>query len=213
MDSIDRKKHWESIYHTKDTQQVSWFQPTPEMSLDFIKELNIPLTAKIIDVGGGDSLLVDHLLQLGYKDVTVLDISEKSLKNAKMRLGPQAKQVTWIVADITEFVSVTHYDLWHDRAAFHFLTNAQEIESYVLTVKNSLAPDGIMVIGTFSDKGPTECSGLEIAQYSEESMTSLFTENFSKIKCLLTDHQTPSGDQQNFIFCCFKKLSKVRQQV
>jgi len=213
MDSIDRKKHWESIYNTKDTQQVSWFQPTPEMSLDFIKELNIPLTAKIIDVGGGDSLLVDHLLQLGYKDVTVLDISEKSLKNAKMRLGPQAKQVTWIVADITEFVSVTHYDLWHDRAAFHFLTNAQEIESYVLTVKNSLAPDGIMVIGTFSDKGPTECSGLEIAQYSEESMTSLFTENFSKIKCLLTDHQTPSGDQQNFIFCCFKKLSKVRQQV
>lgn len=206
MDNFDRKKHWEAIYNSKDTQNVSWFQPTPETSLDFIKELNIPLTAKIIDVGGGDSLLVDYLLDLGYKDVTVLDISEKSLENAKIRLGQQAEEVTWIVADIAEFVPPAKYDLWHDRAAFHFLTDTKEIETYVLTVQHSLAPDGFMVIGTFSDQGPTKCSGIEIAQYSEPKLTALFTQNFSKIRCKKVDHETPSGALQNFIFCCFKKL-------
>jgi 2-polyprenyl-3-methyl-5-hydroxy-6-metoxy-1,4-benzoquinol methylase len=206
MEKTDRKKHWEAIYNTKDTQNVSWFQPTPETSLDFIKELNIPLTAKIIDVGGGDSLLVDHLLQLGYKDVTVLDISEKSLENAKIRLGQQAEEVTWIVADIAEFVPPAKYDLWHDRAAFHFLTNTKEIDTYVLTVQHWLAPDGFVVIGTFSDQGPTKCSGIEISQYSEPKLTNLFTQNFSKIGCKKVDHETPSGALQNFIFCCFKKL-------
>jgi len=210
MEKFDRKKHWETIYNSKDTQKVNWFQPMPKTSLDIINELNIPLTAKIIDIGGGDSLLVDHLLQHGYEDVTVLDISERSLENAKKRLGQQAKKVTWIVADIAEFVPTAQYDFWHDRAAFHFLTNTKEIEAYVLTVKNSLASDGFMVIGTFSKQGPTKCSGIEIAQYSESTMTAIFTKNFSKIKCLTVDHETPSGTLQNFIFCCFKKLLMPR---
>ncbi|NNE02977.1 MAG: class I SAM-dependent methyltransferase [Eudoraea sp.] len=210
MDNFDRKKHWEGIYDTKDTQRVSWFQPTPETSLDLIKELNIPLTAKIIDVGGGDSLLVDTLLELGYEDITVLDISEKSLENAKKRLGELANQVTWIVADIAEFVPPTKYDLWHDRAAFHFLTKTDEINSYVQTVANGIAPEGKMIIGTFSEQGPSKCSGIEIALYSEPKLTALFAQNFSKIRCKKVDHETPSGALQNFIFCCFSKLSKVR---
>ena len=206
MKEFDRKQHWESIYQSKQSNEVSWFQPTPETSLAFIKQFNVPLNAKIIDVGGGDSLLVDHLLKLGYQNITVLDISESALSRAKQRLSDNAGKINWIVADASEFEPTELYDFWHDRAAFHFLTEEKEIENYLNTVKKSIKSNGIFVLGTFSEQGPKKCSGIEIKQYSEASMSARLRKFFEKIKCISIDHKTPFGTIQNFVFCSFKKI-------
>ncbi|NWJ50648.1 MAG: class I SAM-dependent methyltransferase [Bacteroidetes bacterium] len=205
MSDFDRKRHWENIYQTKNLKEVSWFQPTPATSLDFFKQFNVPATAKIIDIGGGDSLLVDHLLDLGYLNITVLDISDIALDKAKQRLGERALKVKWIVADAATFKPTEKYDFWHDRAAFHFLTQEQEIENYLDTIQKSIKPSGILVIGTFSEQGPKKCSGIEIKQYSETSMTDRLKKYFEKIKCITVDHKTPSDTIQNFVFCSFRK--------
>lgn len=205
MENFDKKAHWEKIYQTKSLNEVSWFQPKPETSLNFFNEFKIAKDAKIIDIGGGDSLLVDHLLDLGYTDITVLDISEAALTKAKTRLGNKAGLVKWIEADAATFVSNVQYDFWHDRAAFHFLTSAQEIEHYLQTVQQSIRPNGILVMGTFSEQGPTKCSGIQIKQYSEKSMSDLLTDFFEKIKCITVDHKTPFETIQQFIFCSFRK--------
>ncbi len=207
MEHLDRKKHWENIYQTKELKDVSWYQPTPTTSLDFLKQFNIPTTAKIIDVGGGDSFLVDHLLDLGYTDLTVLDISASSLDRAKQRLGDRATKVKWIVADAATFKPTEQYDFWHDRAAFHFLTQEQEITNYIDTIQKSVKPTGVLVIGTFSEQGPKKCSGIEIKQYSETTMTDRLKKFFEKVKCITVDHTTPFDTIQNFIFCSFKKLA------
>lgn len=206
MEYFDRKKHWETIYLTKELKEVSWFEPTPETSLGFLRQFNIPSSAKIIDIGGGDSFLVDNLLDLGYKDVTVLDISATALDKAKQRLGERANKVKWIVADEATFKPSEKYDFWHDRAAFHFLTDEQEIENYLNTVQQSIKPTGVLVIGTFSEQGPKYCSGIEIKQYSETTMTERLTKFFKKIKCINVDHKTPSNTVQKFIFCSFRRL-------
>ncbi|HTA63243.1 MAG TPA: class I SAM-dependent methyltransferase [Bacteroidia bacterium] len=206
MDNFDRKKHWENIYTTKDLKDVSWYQPTPTTSLEFLKQFNIGTTAKIIDVGGGDSFLVDHLLNMGYQDVTVLDISAASLDRAKQRLGDKAANVKWIVADAATFKPTEQYDFWHDRAAFHFLTQDNEIDNYINTIRQSLKTSGVLVIGTFSEQGPKKCSGIEIKQYSETTMTQRLQIFFEKIKCISVDHKTPFDTIQNFIFCSFKKI-------
>ena len=164
MEEFDRKKHWEQIYQTKQLSEVSWYQPTPDTSLKFFEQFNIPKEAKIIDVGGGDSLLVDHLLERGYENITVLDISESALARAKLRLGERASLVKWIIADAATFKPTGQYDFWHDRAAFHFLTQEDEIGDYINTVQQSITPSGILVIGTFSEQGPKKCSGIEIKQ-------------------------------------------------
>ncbi len=208
MENFNRKKHWETIYQTKQFEDVSWFQPTPETSLSFFKELNIPTSAKIIDIGGGDSFLVDNLLGLNYQDLTVLDISATALDKAKLRLGERADKVKWIVADVATFRPTEKYDFWHDRAAFHFLTQELEVENYLNTVQRSIQPTGVFVIGTFSEQGPKKCSGIEIKQYSETTMTDRLAKFFEKIKCIKVDHKTPSDTIQNFIFCSFKKLRK-----
>ena len=209
MENFDRKKHWENIYQTKELKNRSWFQPTPSTSLNFIEQFNIPLTAKIIDIGGGDSFLVDHLLDLDYQDITVLDISEAALDRAKKRLGSRADKVKWIAADAATFRPIEKYDFWHDRAAFHFLTQEQEIESYIDTVQQSIKPGRVLVIGTFSEKGPRQCSGIEIKQYSETTMTDRLKIFFEKIKCMQVDHKTPFDTIQNFIFCSFRKLQSA----
>jgi 2-polyprenyl-3-methyl-5-hydroxy-6-metoxy-1,4-benzoquinol methylase len=209
MEQFDKKAHWDKIYQTKSLNEVSWFQPKPETSLNFFKEFNIPKEAKIIDIGGGDSLLVDHLLDLGYQHITVLDISATALERAKIRLRDRASLVKWIVADASTFVSEEQYDFWHDRAAFHFLTSVQEIEHYLHTVQQSIKPSGILVMGTFSEQGPTKCSGIEIKQYSEKSMSVLLTQFFEKIKCITVDHRTPFETIQQFIFCSFKKPQTI----
>ena len=204
---MDRQKHWEDIYQSKDTAEVSWFQASPTTSLQFVKEFKLPLSAKIIDVGGGDSFMVDCLLEMGYCNITVLDISKTAISKAKERLGEKAKTVKWIVADAAGFQPTETYDFWHDRAAFHFLTDKQEISNYVDTIRSYVKPGGYLVLGTFSEQGPTKCSGIEIKQYSENTMTSLLTDFFNKIRCITVDHKTPFNTLQNFIFCSFKRLA------
>lgn len=199
----DKKAHWEHIYDVKTPQEVSWTQEKPETSLNFIQSFSVDKTAKIIDVGGGESKLVDFLLEEGYENISVLDISANALEKAKKRLGDRAKKVNWIIADITEFEPTEQYDVWHDRAVFHFLTEDNDIKKYQDLV--SKAVKGKMVIGTFSTNGPLKCSGLEIKQNDEISLTSTFAADFEKIECFTIDHITPFDTIQNFIFCSFNK--------
>lgn len=197
------KQHWETLYTTKQADEVSWTQEIPQTSLDFIHSFNLPKSARIIDIGGGDSKLVDYLLEEGFEDISVLDISQAALEKAKKRLGTRAEKVTWIVSDITDFKPATTYDIWHDRAAFHFLTDDKQILSYFNIVKNSVK--GFMVIGTFSENGPKKCSGLDIKQYSAASLEEMFKDNFTKLDCKTEDHTTPFNTTQNFTFCSFKR--------
>lgn len=197
------KSHWEEIYATKEPDQVSWTQEKPTISLEFIKSFDLPKTAKIIDVGGGDSKLVDFLLDEGYQNITVLDISENALKRVKARLKDRANKVNWIVSDIKDFKPTEKYDIWHDRAAFHFLTTEDEIKTYVSTISDAIS--GYLTIGTFSENGPLKCSGLPIRQYSEQTLNQEVSSSFDKIRCQTEDHITPFGTRQNFIFCSFKK--------
>lgn len=205
MSNFNRKNHWENIYENKPLDTVSWFQPIPETSLEFIRNLYLDKEVAIIDIGGGDSFLVDHLLEEGYTNITVLDISEKAIERAKERLGNSAVKVKWIVSDITQFVSTEKYDVWHDRAAFHFLTDEKDISKYLEIAEKSINPEGNLLIGTFSESGPTKCSGIEIKQYSEEKITRLFEPEFGKVNCALVDHKTPFDTFQNFIFCSFRR--------
>lgn len=205
MSSSHRKDHWETIYQTKQLKDVSWYQPVPETSLHFLRQFNLPKTAKIIDVGGGDSLFVDYLLEWGYTDISVLDISENALEKAKERLGEKARLVNWIVSDVSTFEPQEQYDFWHDRAVFHFLTEEQDIENYLHVLAKGIKTEGILVMGTFSETGPTKCSGIAIKQYSEKSMTERLTAVFDKIKCLTVDHTTPFNTIQNFVFCSFRR--------
>lgn len=206
MTDFNRQEHWENIYQAKSPGEVSWFEAVPATSLEFLRYFHIPKNARIVDIGGGDSLFADHLLELGYTDISVLDISETAIQRAKDRLGDRAKRVKWIVSDVTKFIAADKYDYWHDRAAFHFLTTHEEITSYINIVRQNLAPTGIVVIGTFSEQGPQKCSGIKIKQYSENSMTALLEDFFQKIKCIHVDHTTPFNTVQNFVFCSFKKL-------
>jgi hypothetical protein len=201
---ITRKNHWEKVYETKQPNEVSWTQNVPKTSLDFIHSFNCPKTAKIIDVGGGDSKLVDCLLEEGYQNITVLDISEKALERAKKRLGEKAKQVTWIASDIVNFEPKEKYDIWHDRATFHFLTSKEQITKYLIIAKKAIT--GFLTIGTFSEKGPEKCSGLPIKQYSENDLQSVLNDGFEKIKCITENHITPFKTSQNFLFCSFKHI-------
>ena len=201
------KSHWETIYTTKTPEQVSWTQEVPITSLEFIQNLNLSKESPIIDVGGGDSKLVDHLLNLGYQNITVLDISEAALNRSKKRLGLRANKVHWIVGDVLDFVPKQSYALWHDRAAFHFLTTENEIKKYLSIISKIV--NQAVVIGTFSTNGPTKCSGLEIRQYNGDSMENLFkTIAFFKVNCRTENHTTPSGGAQNFLFCSFQKPTR-----
>ena len=199
------KKHWETVYETKNPDQVSWTQEIPKTSLNFIHSFGLDKKAKIIDIGGGDSKLVDFLLEEGFENITVLDISEKAIQKAQLRLGVKADKVNWIVSDITQFNPTTQYDVWHDRAAFHFLTSKVDVNKYVEIVKKSVSK--YIVIGTFSENGPQKCSGLEIKQYSQETLTKLFQKDFQIIECFNEDHTTPFDTKQNFIYCSFKKMN------
>ncbi|MFT7344242.1 MAG: SAM-dependent methyltransferase [Lentimonas sp.] len=199
----ERKSHWETVYETKNPDQVSWTQAVPKTSLEFIRSFNLDKNAKIIDVGGGDSNLVDHLLAEGFENITVLDISVKALEKVQKRLGEEANKVKWVVSDITEYKPDTTFDLWHDRAAFHFLTTADQIKKYTDIARKSVS--GYLTIGTFSKNGPLKCSGLEISQYNENGLVNVFKDSFDKVKCITEDHTTPFDTTQNFLFCSFKK--------
>ena len=197
------RQHWETVYETKTAKQVSWTQDVPKTSLNFIHSFGLPKTSKIIDIGGGDSKLVDHLLDEGFENITVLDISAQVLDKAKKRLGNKAQKINWVVSDITEFQPDTNFDVWHDRATFHFLTTSDQVARYMETARNSVS--GFLTIGTFSENGPEKCSGLEIKQYSEEKLTAELQNGFDKIKCVTEAHTTPFDTTQNFLFCSFKR--------
>ncbi len=201
---VSQKEHWEKVYLAKQPSEVSWTQEIPKTSLAFIHSFNLPKTARIIDVGGGDSKLVDHLLEEGFTDITVLDISANAIERAKKRLGNKAQQVTWIVSDITEFKPSADFDLWHDRATFHFLTTSEQVTKYAEIVRSCVT--GYLVISTFSQSGPKKCSGLDIKQYNQETLTDEFKNEFEKIRCVTEDHVTPFNTVQNFLFCSFKRL-------
>jgi len=201
--ATEYKQHWENVYSTKQPHEVSWTQELPATSLSFINSFNLPKSAGIIDIGGGDSKLADYLLAEGYENITVLDISEKAIERAKARLGDNADKIKWIVADVTEFKPQATYDVWHDRAAFHFLTTPAQIATYIDIAKSCV--NSYMVIGTFSDKGPKKCSGLDIKQYTEDGLQAQLSGSFSKVQCITEDHTTPFNTTQNFLFCSFKR--------
>ncbi len=206
METVTRKEHWENIYCTKQENEVSWFQQYPKTSMDFVDLFSVSKNSKIIDIGGGDSHFVDALLEAGFTNVTVLDISANAIERAKKRLGQNAGKVKWIVSDVTEFVPQEKYDFWHDRAAFHFLVNEEQADKYVEIANRGITENGILVLGTFSVNGPKKCSGLDIKQYSEETMSAKFEKYFKRVKCITEDHQTPFNTTQNFLFCSFKKM-------
>jgi len=199
----EKKEHWEQVYNTKTPDQVSWTQENPKTSLDYIKACKLPKNAALIDIGGGDSLLVDYLLEEGYSQITVLDISEQAIKRAQERLGAAADKVTWIVSDILEFKPKKTYALWHDRATFHFLTNTTEIETYKNTIKQWV--DSYMVLGVFSKEGPLKCSGLPITQYNVAELMACFGDSFEVLHAKTEDHSTPFFTLQNFQFAHLKK--------
>jgi len=200
-----KKEHWEKIYATKSSHEVSWTQENPSTSLSFIHSFNIGHHEAIIDVGGGESRLVDYLLDEGYVNITVLDISERALLKTKSRLGEKGERVKWIVSDVTNFVSDQQYALWHDRATFHFLTTKNDIERYLSIASTALSGRGAMTIGTFSENGPDKCSGLPVHKYSETTLQEVLSADFEKVRCIHEDHVTPFNTTQNFLFCSFLK--------
>lgn len=205
MTTEDRVAHWNRVYSTKAEQERSWYQPYPEASMKAVQSLEVPKDCAIIDVGGGDSYFVDALLDAGYTNVWVLDISAEAIHHAKDRLGTRAEHVHWIVSDVLDFRPDIQFDFWHDRAAFHFLVDRKDVEAYAALAERSIREGGHLYVGTFSDQGPKRCSGLDIHQYSEATMTRTFQHGFERLWCVLEDHRTPFDTIQNFLLCCFRK--------
>lgn len=200
----DRKTHWEAVYQDKSPQAVSWYQHKPTLSLRLIAQCGLSKTAAIIDVGGGASTLVDYLLADGYTDLTVLDISTTALSFAQQRLGDRAKRVNWIASDITTFETDARYDVWHDRAVFHFLTDTADRRKYVANLKHALQPGGHVILAAFAIGGPTKCSGLDIVQYDAVKLASELGKEFTLLEQAEELHRTPAGGEQKFGFFCYQ---------
>ena len=202
---FDKKQHWENVFATKKETEVSWYQEKPETSLQFFERNNIPKTAKILEIGGGDSYLIDNLLEHGYESLTLLDISENAIERIKKRLGEKAEKVRFVVSDILDFSHSEKFDVIHDRACFHFLTKEEDIQKYATLLSDILETNGLYFVGTFSESGPLKCSGLEITQYSKEKFLKIFGNDFSLLNSFEEAHKTPFETTQNFIFCEFQK--------
>ena len=199
---MDAKKHWEQVYAIKKPESVSWYRPHLETSLELIQRAANNFSASIIDIGGGESTLVDDLLLRGYKNLTVLDVSQTAIEVTKARLGPSAAQVHWLVADITDIeLDPQAYDLWHDRAVFHFLTTPDRRAAYIRQVTRAVKPGGHVIVSTFGPEGPTKCSGLEVARYDAETLHGEFGRRFRLMESSKVLHQTPLGITQQFLYC------------
>ena len=201
----ERKSHWEGVYGDKRSTEVSWYQEVPVMSLELVSGVTTSLDDAILDVGGGASTLVDHLLDAGYSDVTVLDISSGAFSQSQQRLGERADIPHWLVSDITRFEPQREYQLWHDRAVLHFLTNSEDRRSYVAVLKQALAPGGHAIISTFGPEGPLKCSGLEIRRYTIEMLAELLGPEFELQSHKLENHLTPMGATQQFLYSCWTR--------
>ncbi len=200
MTHADRQRHWEWVYGSKQSTDVSWYQPRPERSLQLIRDTGIPADEPIIDVGGGASTLADHLLDDGYRDVTVLDIAAGAFEHCRERLGRRAEQIEWIVADVTRFEPERQYGLWHDRAVLHFLTDAADRDRYVRVLEKALSPEAHLVLSTFGPQGPLKCSGLDVRRYDIEMLTELVGDLFELRSDELEAHTTPGGSTQQFLY-------------
>jgi 2-polyprenyl-3-methyl-5-hydroxy-6-metoxy-1,4-benzoquinol methylase len=205
---MQSKDHWETVYTTKSADAVSWFQPHAQLSLDLIRAATADKDAVIIDVGGGASTLVDDLLAEGYRDLTVLDLSAAALYAARQRLGKEEAKVRWIEADITEVdLPARRYDVWHDRAVFHFLTSQQQRDAYVRTVFNAVKPGGHVIVATFAEDGPLQCSGLPVMRYRADELHDEFGDAFTLLKHQKEEHHTPSGTVQQFVYCYCRRIN------
>ncbi|MDB4196316.1 class I SAM-dependent methyltransferase [Flavobacteriaceae bacterium] len=202
----EKEKHWEIIYETKKLNEVSWFQKKPLTSLSLIESSEINKSSEIIDIGCGKSFLIDNLLEKKYSKISLLDISNIALKEVEKRTNNYENSGRFYNVDILDFKSNTSFDLWHDRAVFHFLTEKEEIDKYVNICEKNINKEGTLIIGTFSENGPLKCSGLEISRYSVENLQSLFSNSFELVDQLNTNHTTPFETIQNFNFCKFKKI-------
>jgi 2-polyprenyl-3-methyl-5-hydroxy-6-metoxy-1,4-benzoquinol methylase len=199
---MDAKTHWEKVYTTKDPEAVSWYRAHLETSLALIERAAHSRSASIIDIGAGESTLVDDLLARGYENITILDVSETALDVTKKRLGLLAEQVKWIVADITKVqLESFAYDVWHDRAVFHFLTSIEQRAAYVRNVAKAVKPGGHVIVSTFGPEGPTKCSGLEVMRYNAESLHGEFGPRFRLVESSKELHHTPFGTTQQFLYC------------
>ena len=205
MNSTERTAHWQAIYDVKPLDTCSWYQPIPTTSLDLITAMSLPQDAPILDVGGGDGFLVDHLLARGFTDVSVLDISSKAIERAKDRLGEDAARVKWIVADVTTFEPDRPYALWHDRAAFHFLTSSEDRKAYLKALRVGTSDASKVIVATFSTNGPTKCSGTVIQQHDDVSLKETFAADWTPIRTFSIEHVTPSGGVQEFVFGVFQR--------
>jgi 2-polyprenyl-3-methyl-5-hydroxy-6-metoxy-1,4-benzoquinol methylase len=203
---VDAKSHWEDVYRSKAPEQVSWYRPHLDVSLRLIASAAPDRASAVIDVGGGESTLVDDLIAHGYADVSILDISEAAIAVAKARLGQQAAAVHWIAGDITACdLPANRYDLWHDRAVFHFLTDTAQRRAYVRQVARAVKPGGHVIVATFGPEGPLTCSGLEVVRYDSDGLHGEFGARFELLEHLTEVHETPWGAPQQFLYCFCRK--------
>jgi 2-polyprenyl-3-methyl-5-hydroxy-6-metoxy-1,4-benzoquinol methylase len=202
-------EHWEHVYATKNPTEVSWYRPHLDVSLRLIAKANPDPSARIVDVGGGESTLADDLLQSGYRNVTVLDLSETAIRVAKQRLGTVAARITWLHADVTTYsFAPRSFDIWHDRAVFHFLTEQRDRAAYVRQVAHAVKPGGHVIVGTFGPEGPLRCSGLDVVRYDAKALHAEFGAHFQLIAHLTEAHQTPAGKIQQFVYCYCNVVGK-----
>jgi 2-polyprenyl-3-methyl-5-hydroxy-6-metoxy-1,4-benzoquinol methylase len=207
VNDADRKAHWDTVYTTKGENEVSWFQEDPAPSLELIDLAQPTPESAIVDIGGGASRLVDSLVAHGFNRVTVLDVSEAGLEAAKARLGERASQVQWIVADVTRWYPTQTFDIWHDRAAFHFLTDPADRLAYVTCMKQIIKPAGHVIIGTFALDGPEKCSGLPVNRYDAAGLAKELGGGFVLLDSRRHDHSTPWNSAQRFQFCIFRRIT------
>lgn len=200
-----RQAHWQNVYQTKGEREVSWFQEHPAISLDLIRATGVSTDASIIDIGGGASRLVDALIDAGFGSITVLDVSDKALAASKARLGPRGSGVNWVVADVTAWQPQETYDVWHDRAAFHFLIEPNDRKAYADCVRKAVRRGGHVIIGTFAPDGPERCSGLPVVRHDSASIGEVLGNSFKLIDSLRHDHRTPGGSIQRFQFSRFQR--------
>jgi 2-polyprenyl-3-methyl-5-hydroxy-6-metoxy-1,4-benzoquinol methylase len=206
MSDLGRQAHWENVYTTKDEKAVSWFQEKPDISVDLIRATGVDVSASIIDIGGGASRLVDVLIGEGFKAVTVLDLSEKALATSKTRLGDKGARVQWVVADVTTWEPLQIYDVWHDRAALHFLTDPKDRAAYAERVTKAVRPSGHVIIGTFAPDGPERCSGLPVVRHDARTLGELLGPSFELVESKRHEHKTPGGVIQKFQFSRFRRI-------
>ncbi len=203
---MNQKEHWNNIYSKKNFSEVTWYQAEPKMSLSLISGLGLAKTARILDVGAGSSTLVDFLLAYGFQSISLLELSQNAFLQSKERLGDKSEKVNWLEGDVTGFKANEKFDLWHDRAVFHFLTNAQDQNKYIKSLNDSLKVGAFFIISTFAEDGPLKCSGLEIVRYAKDELIAKIGSNFELLDFKKETHVSPGGMEQKFNYWVFKKL-------